>query len=263
MTIPTSPKHLLAVTTGILTTLSLQGGIISLYQGTGDLNNFTVSNSTDSDTLESGGMIRQFDNDSGGRTTMRYLPSSAFSDGLQVSFNVLDSSTDDMNVFRIGTDGASLAGGADATLGVRMTSIGNIVAETSSGNIIWGGAFTPGEQFNLSIIYNSTGSTLNVGSGISLNVNEWAITVDGAILDNGTATSTGLSNLNQTIAQDMWWLTGFASSRTGSDIQYDNIVIATGSDIAVVPEPSATVLGVGILSLAVLLVRRVRRRNRG
>jgi hypothetical protein len=103
------------------------------------------------------------------------------------------------------------------------------------------------------------------GGGPTLAPNEWAIFVNGSILDDGNGlTSTGLSEPNGSVsgAQDIWWLSGLLGGATGTDIQYDNIIISTGSDIAVVPEPSVIALATGVLFMGLVMFRRLRQDGR-
>ena len=270
-----SLKAALVASAGFLTAVSVQGNLLSLYQDAGDLANFTATTGTGTSVTEissavlDGSAISMVDAGSG-KSTLRYLPSTTFLDPIQVTFDVADFSTDSYNVFAIGADGANLAAGKQRSLGFRIESGGSVRADTPDGTILWTGAFTPGSAFNVSIIYNpstSAGSLdLSGSGGPVLASGEWAFYIDAALLNNGSQTSANLSELSPvdyTIGTtDFWFLTSNPSAETGLDIQLDNIVLATGADIAVpVPEPSVFVMVAGMAGLLLIGYRRFRGRN--
>ena len=250
-----------------------QGTIVALYQDSGDLAaNFTATTGTGtsvtevSSTVLDGSAISMVDAGSG-KSTLRYLPSATFLDPIQITYDVADFSTDSYNVFAIGANGANLSRGVERSVAFRIESGGSVRAEIPGATIQFTGAFTPGSAFNVSLIYNPSSSLgsldLSGSGGPVLASGEWAFYIDGALLDNGAETSVNLSELapteNTIGTTDFWFLTSNPSSATGLDIELDNIVLATGADIAVpVPEPSAFALFAGMVALGYIGYRRRR-----
>ena len=180
-----------------------------------------------------GAAFNMLDFDAIDRTTVRYHGSAAFNEGIMVSFDVFDISLEDGSLFRIGADDANLSQGANVSVGVRILSGGSIVAETGGTTITWPGAFLNGTVFNLTVIYNTSATDIDLttSGGPFIQPNRWAILVNGSVLDNGLARSENLAAFNTSGAQDFWWLSGTISTQTGIDIEFDNVVLTTGEDI--------------------------------
>lgn len=258
------PQKTLILTAGItLTALPLSAGVVTLFQNAGDLaTNFTVSTTgtlagtevvSGVDSNLDGDAIRMYDGPDAAvqRTYLQYAAAASLTSPFKVAFDLYDSSTDNANLFRIGPSGANLALGGAPSLGIQMTSTGTVTVQTGT-NISFAGAYTPGSRANIALYYNPTASTYDFAAegGPLLAATQWAVLVDGAVLDNGTATSTGLSTWNGTEAQDMWFFTGTGGTSSGMNIQYDNITLT------VVPEPSTYALMLGLAVLGMAWVRR-------
>lgn len=254
---------------GIAASLNLNADVISAFTNAADLSNFTITNAAGSNagteivnatttpqSFLDGDAIRMYDGPDDpltNRSTLQYSNATAFTGGVQVSFDIFDLSTGNANLFRIGGSGANLGAAAQTTLGIQIISSGTIATQTGS-NTSFPDAFTPGTRANISVIYNNTAGNLDLSAegGPNLAAGTWAVLVDGSVL------TSGLSTWSTTDAQDFAFLTGTAGSQSGMNIQYDNIVIRTGSDITVVPEPSTMALLAGLSVLGLVCFRRMR-----
>lgn len=281
-----------ALAATVIGATALQADILNVFQDSVDFGNLAVTTSTNSDTVLvndlstpasalDGDAIWHWDLDGSGRTTLRHRPNPdaifPVTSGYQLSFDAyIDPVSTGSTLVRIGNDGASMAGIKGAGVSMKILADGSI--NTESADLVNGGfisqnvsAAAAGTPFNLSVIFNAATAgdlIVPVGAGqLTLAPQTWALFVDNALIAtdlaglNGTSTGDGTYLYNPASGvSDIWWLTGGASSETGTDFQFDNIIIRTGADIGVVPEPSAVALALSSLVMALVFFRRLRRR---